>query len=662
MACCWGLLLLLARGTGTDALAAEFYVDGECEVDGDGAGVTPCATAPGAPGPFTRIAVGVKALRPGDTLHVRGGHDGFDGVYRGEYLGIFGDGHLDCRASRCTIRGYQGERPVISGFKTYRDWQQTSPGSAVWFRDMERHDECQGQAPSGGAIARRDPDADWDPQLIVQERTGVRTPLQYNDRIGDARFVEKQLKDDGSWWHDLAGHRSYVNPYGGSDPNRDPGTVLLVPQEQALIVIDGSGECGPGAPRVSHNILFKQLALEGARSKFVEVNGRVGEPASDIRFEAISMRFTGGRYAFHTQRVTRLHVEDAISEWIGRGLSWHDHVHAFRNFHMDHATLRGITCRHLGIDNTGRRAFLDPPWANVLTSWWAGGTCLQVKQSNDVMLQDITAEDLSLVAVALDVSRRTVLDGFDIRRAASAIGLMEFTPAPRPCDERNEAHFCHNYDHVIRNGRIHASGMDPIGAIVVDRNVRDAHKKLQAGQFTAKIYNVAITYPRGAALRVRDVDGVSIWNVSVYGDMATLFPSLGRPQRPARGPAKRPAKGIVVEGDVRTFESRNNIFAGLGDVAIEMMPSAAGGAAGLTCDHDLFDGSRRFRGAGQELHGREGNARFLAVPGSLLKPPDLHVAPNSSARGMGADLSAHFQTDADGKPRRTWDAGAYRVE
>jgi hypothetical protein len=638
---------------GSEALAAERYVDGGCAVDGDGTVVT-CASVSGATGPFKRIAAGVKALRSGDTLHVRGRHDGFDGVYRGEYLGIFGADHLDCRASRCTIRGYQGERPVVSGFKTYGDWQQTSPGSAVWFRDMERHDECQGQGPSGGAAGRRDPDADWDPQLIVQDRTGIRIPLQYNDRIGGARFVEERLKDDGSWWHDLAGHRSYVNPHGGNNPNRDPGTVLLVPQEQALIVIDGSGECGQGPPRVSHNVLVKQIAMEGARSKFVEVNGRVGESASDIRFEAISMRFTGGRYAFHTQRVTRFSVEDAVSEWIGRGLSWHDHVHAFRTFHMDHATLRGITCRHLGSDNTGRRAFLDPPWANVLSSWWGGGTCLQVKQSNDVMLHDITAEDLSLVGVALDVSRRTVLDGFDIRRAASAIALMEFTPAPRPCDERNDAHFCHNYDHVIRNGRIHASGMDPIGAIVVDRNARDAHKKLQAGQFTAKIYNVAITYPRGAAIRVRDVDGVSVWNVSVYGDMSTLFPSLGRPQRPA--------KGIVVAGDVRSFEARNNIFAGRGNVAIEVMSNATGGAAGLTFDHDLFDGSRGFRGAGQELHGRAGSARFLAVPGSLLKPPDLHAAPNSSARGMGANLSAHFQTDADGKPRKTWDAGAYRVE
>ena len=660
--------MVLVVGASIAARAdSQLYVDGGCAVGGDGTVVAPCASASGGPGPFNKLSPGVRALGPGRTLAVRGRHDGFDGVYRGEHLAIYGDGRLDCRASRCTIRGYQDERPVISGFKTYGDWQRVSPTSPVWFRDMERHDECQGLGQSGGEPARHNPDAAWDPQLLVQDRGGTRTALRYNDRVAEPGLVEERLKDDGSWWHDLAGHRSYVNPYGDGNPNRDPRTVLLVPQEQALIVVEGSGTCGPGSSAVSHNVLFKQIALEGARSKFVEVNGAAGEPASDIRFEGISSTFTGGKYAVHVQRVSRFAVDGWTSEWIGRGLSWPDHAHAFRTFQMDGATLTGITCRHLGADGKGQRQFLDPPWADALSSWWSGGTCVQVKQSSDVTLHDIVAEDLSLVGVAFDVSRRVVLDGFDIRRAAAGVGMHEFTPAPSEgCDERNEAHFCHNYDHVIRNGVIHASGMEGAGAIVVERNERDPHKKLQPGQFTARIYNVAITYPGVAALRIRDVDAVSLWNVSIYGDMAKLLPGGARPLRPA--------SGVVLLGDVRSFESRNNIFAHLGDVAIDAEPVATGR---VSFDNDVFDlgdakvarwqrvtyaslaGPRGFREAGQERHGREGSLRFRSVPGSLARPPDLHLASYGPAAAMGVSLSQYFTTDADGRPRRTWDAGAY---
>jgi len=675
----WGVVVLVAgpllaavpRAGAAGSL--QLYVDGGCPVGGDGSAVAPCASAPGAPGPFRTIAAGIEALRPGSTLQVRGRHDAFDGVYR-EYLGIYGARHLDCRAERCTMRGYEGERPVLSGFKTYDDWRQTSPGSQVWFHDMERHDECQGLGLSGAQPARRNPDADWDPQIIVQDRRGDRVPLQYNDRVVDvkapgpqpvdARTVEQRLRDDGSWWHDLAGHRSYVNPYGNGDPNRDPGTVLLVPQQQALIVMEGSGTCGADSSQASHNVLVKQLALEGARSKFVEVNGGMRERASDIRFEDLTMRFTGGKYAFHTQRVTHFSVENSLSEWIGRGLSWADHGHAFRTFQMDGATFTGITCRHLGTDNTGKRGFLDPPWANQPTSWWWGGTCIQVKQSNDVVLRNLVAEDLSLVAVALDVSRRTVLDGFDVRRAANAVGIREFTPMPATgCDERNEQHFCHNYDHVIRNGVIHATGIEGIGAIEIDPNDRDPHKKLQPDQFTAKIYNVAISYPGGAGVRVQGIDGVSVWNVSIFGDLATLLPH-----------GMRPAKGILLVGDVDRFESRNNIFADLGDVAIDVQSPAK---QGPSFDNDLFDlgdarlarwgadsfpalaGADGFQRTGQERHGRQGRPGFTRVPGSLLKPPDLHVAASSAAAGMGASLAKDFANDADGKPRRTWDAGAF---
>jgi len=671
---CWNravaALVLLGTTATVGAAGRQRYVDGACTIEGDGSALAPCASTAGLPGPFATIRAGVEALGPGDTLEVRGRHDAFDGVYRGEYLGIYGEHHLDCRAARCTIRGHGDERPVVSGFTVPRDWRRLAPGSEVWFRDMERHDECQGLGASGGRAQRRDPNADWDPQLIVQDRRGTRVPLQYDDRAGDATRIGTSLTHDGSWWHDLPGHRSYVNPHGRGDPNTDPDATLLVPQQQALLVIDASGTCG--SPLVTHNLLVQQLDFEGPRSKFVEVSGHMKEYATDIRFEDVGMRFCGGRFALHTQWVRRFAVERSVSEWIGRGLSWADHAHAFRLFHMDEASFTRVTCRHLGTDNKGERAFLDPPWANDLSSWWWGGNCMQVKQSNDVVLRDIVAEDLSLVGIALDVSRRTVIDGFDIRRAASGIDLQEFTPAPHPgCDERDERHFCHNYGHVIRNGRIHATGIAAAGGIVVSANRRDRRKKLQPGQFTAKVYNVAISYPGGAGIRVLDVDGVSVWNVSVYGDLSALFPPRGRmvPR----------AKGIALMGDVRRFEARNNVFAGLDEVAIEVMSPVPREESTVSFDHDLFDvgrgGVARWNGArypslagagglhilGQERHGREGRARFRSVPGSAVKPPDLHVEPASAAAGLGADLSAHFTTDADGTPRRSWGAGAYAV-
>jgi hypothetical protein len=342
-------------------------------------------------------------------------------------------------------------------------------------------------------------------------------------------------------------------------------------------------------------------------------------------------------------------------------------------FHMDRATFRDVTCRHFGTDNKGERAFLDPPWAAAHTSWWWGGTCLQVKQSNDVRLERIVAEDLSLIAIALDVSRRVVLDGFDIRRAAGGVDVQEFTPAPAVgCDEREPAHFCHNHDHVIRNGRIHATGMGMGGAIALSPSPRDHRKKLQPGQMTAEIYNVAITYPGGAAVRVRDLDGVSVWNVSVLGDLGNLLSGTPRPWPRA--------KGIVLQGDVRRFAARNNVFGGLRDSAIEVAPSVSGGdAAAVSFDYDLFDagkaplarwggrvlagldGPTGVRVLGQERHGREGGPCFVRSQGSLAQPPDLHLGRGSAAAGMGADLSAHFTTDTDGRTRSTWDAGAYRV-
>lgn len=661
-------MLLAVLAAARAAASTALYVDGGCPVAGDGSAATPCAAAPGAPGPLTRVSAGVARLAPGGTLLVRGRHDGFDGVYRGDVLAIYGDRALDCRAAPCIIRGFAGERPVLSGFTIATGWRRTSAGSRVWFRAMERHDECQGLGPSGGAAARHRPDADWDPQIVVQQRGGERTPLHYNDRVGEAALVERRLVDDGSWWHDLAARTSYVNPWGDGDPNRDPETTLLVPQEQVLIVLDGSGTCGARPARVSHNVRFEQIDLEGARSKFVEVNGRPDEYAGDIRFRDVSMRFGGGRFAFHVQRVARLELDRVTTEWLGRGMSWADHTHAIRAFHMDRAALSRITCRHLGSDNRGRRAFLDPPWAADLPSWWTGGTCLQVKQSNDVTVRDLTAEDLSLVAVAIDVSRRTVVDGFDIRRAASGIDLQEFTPSPPDgCDERNAEHFCHNHDHVVRNGLIHATGIPEAGAIAVSAGRRDARDKLQPGQRTLTVHNVAISHPGGAAVRVRDVDAVAVSHVSAYGAMASLFPDA----------RMRPPRGIVLEGTVHGFQARNNVFARLGDVAIDVVPPALDGEGDVAFDHDLFDvgtaplarwhgqifsgldGPRGLRATGQEPHGREGAPRFASVPGTALRPPRLDLLPGSAAAGIGEALSAELARDLRGRPRHTWDAGAH---
>jgi hypothetical protein len=145
---------------------------------------------------------------------------------------------------------------------------------------------------------------------------------------------------------------------------------------------------------------------------------------------------------------------------------------------------------------------------------------------------------------------------------------------------------------------------------------------------------------------VRDLDGVSVRNVSIYGDLSTLYPPRGR--------VVPRAKGIALMGDVRGFEARNNVFAGLGDVAIEVTSPISREQATVSFDHDLFDLGRsplaRWNGArypsldgagglrviGQERNGREGRAVFRTVPGSAAAPPDLHPAPSSAAAGMKA--------------------------
>src|SRR5262249_24715734 len=172
------------------------------------------------------------------------------------------------------------------------------------------------------------------------------------------------------------------------------------------------------------------------------------------------------------------------------------------------------------------------------------------------------------------------------------------------------------------------------------------------------------THPGAAALRIHDVDGVSLWNVTVYGDLGTVLPGRGR--------AAAPAKGVVLLGDVRGFEARNNVFAALGDVAIEAEPPPG---AAVSFDHDAFDlrsplarwageayatldGPHGFRATGQERHGAAGSVGFRGVPGTLAKPPDVHLV-HGVAVGLGAGLPARFRADVDGRTRPRWDAGAY---
>jgi hypothetical protein len=120
-----GLALVILSGV-TLAGATTYYVDANCQRDGNGLALA-CASTTGGSGPKRTIDAGVALLSsPGDTLRIRGvhpAHDGetadFDGRYFGDQFLV--SGKLGTSAAPITIMPYNysgagtGERTYIDG-------------------------------------------------------------------------------------------------------------------------------------------------------------------------------------------------------------------------------------------------------------------------------------------------------------------------------------------------------------------------------------------------------------------------------------------------------------------------------------------------------------------------------------------------------------------
>ncbi len=84
------IVLFLLSAAPTGLLAATYYVDGGCPLNGGGLAST-CASAAGGAGAFNTLQSGLNALSsPGDILNITGSHGSFDGVYPADYFSISG--------------------------------------------------------------------------------------------------------------------------------------------------------------------------------------------------------------------------------------------------------------------------------------------------------------------------------------------------------------------------------------------------------------------------------------------------------------------------------------------------------------------------------------------------------------------------------------------
>jgi len=289
------------------ALSATYYVDGACANSGTGTSLG-C----GASGPFKTISEGISAMAPGDTLNIRGAHDGFDGLYN-EYVGVWGtaiDAYpgkaLNCTAgSPCVVQGCPAsvcgsdETPTVTGLVRRVDWTQLSGG--VWRRTMEIDTEY---IPGGVTGELAD---DYNPGIVLQG--DERTHLQYGTSNAPA---------EGHWFYEPATHRVYVNPIGTGNPNTD--TKLWVPTRPALFVIQGwSNDC-PAAPNCppTNYVTFRRLSFEGARYKVMAIINGNDEGGNTQVYEDISARHAASVGILGSQFIN-LTMKRVTIEHIARG-------------------------------------------------------------------------------------------------------------------------------------------------------------------------------------------------------------------------------------------------------------------------------------------------------------------------------------------------------
>ncbi len=535
------------------ASAAHFFVDGSCVSSGTGTGL-----ACGGGGPFRTIAEGIQAMGPGDTLDIRGAHDGFDGIYF-EQMNLQNAAPLGGRAVACTsarpcvIQGCRApacpadEQPTIRGMTLRADWIPL--GGGVHARTMEQTPEPDGQSRDA-----------FEPNMIMQANDFPMTMLAY---AGDAR-----TPGPGEWSYAPATHQVFVNPVGGADP----AAQIFVPHFTYNVHL---------LPPTAF-LTLQYLAFEGSRGRGIEA-GRSAGPNSVV--PGLVMSHLVQRYV--TRHFILGHVlpgvviEDSLAELGCRGWSYanpqSDGCFGYRLFNVPGAMVRRNVMRHLG--STGRRrlsgtpgaaawpcSWCDPPWNDPNhTEISATGIGYQIKQTEGATLEDNVAEDLQDGGLSLDVSRHVAVLRNRVTRAIRAFAMRNFTPTAG-CPTLDPAEFCYNSDHLVDGNTFDSVGFggDITGCAIYLEAV--AARANGAGQLAEVSNNTVTNSPTAGICVVNADDATPVSDLNIAHN--TL---IGMP------------RGLIVRDATQRVRVRSNLFT---SVTTDALLLSAEALPGLSLDGD----------------------------------------------------------------------------
>jgi cysteine-rich repeat protein len=444
--------------------AAVYFVDGACATSGTGAGL-----ACGASGPFRTIGEGVDAMHAGDTLNIRGPHDAFDGIYReGVYLtntrpaGIPHGHALDCRASACTLQGYNGERPVVQGARVHPDW--VADGGGVYHRTMEAAAEDAGAEDP--AHLRLDTNGPRDPYNLFTTHppTGADAPEGNVELPYSLRGDNDTAPSVGYWSYDTATQTVYVNPPGGDDPN----TTILVPFLYNALLL--------AAPTA--NVTVQDLDFGWTRMMAADV-GR-----DDSAAVKPNLVFRRDHFKHYRQKGmighldTNILVEDCSFQYCGRGISFNsasgETCYGMRLFGASGGIVRKtptgpVTYQYLGTAGSWRFftatpgtlpfSWGDAPWNDPRHTYaTTRGHGIDLKQTNGNATHDvgsgftvdhIEAAQVQSQVLFFDTSTDGLVDGAYIHECGQAWVMGNYTP---------QAPALYGSNHVVRNSIFRNTG------------------------------------------------------------------------------------------------------------------------------------------------------------------------------------------------------------
>ena len=419
--CCVAIVLAFLTLASGSADAAVRYVDGGCATSGSGAQLA-CGTS----GPFRTVNEGIDVTQPGDTLNVRGAHDGFDGVYF-EQVNLTNDSSLGgrglaCTASqRCTIQGCPSgtcpttEVPTIRAMRRRDDW--TDRGGGVFSRAME-------VTPEVASDGDQDNTRTADPLMVMQ---GTAHPFAMLGYAGD----NVTAPTEGHWSFHPASRQLYVNPTGAPHP-RD---AVQVPHYSYGLL----------AQRPTAYVTLRNLAVEGPRLIGMQLTGQTGTPLAGMIVSDVRIGYFPRHGLRTTTAVPGITIERVTVEYGCRGISWAldsgDGCFGLRLFSIHGGTVRGNAVRHLGATGQMRHSnpsampwpcdWCDPPWNSGSHTYASTtGVGINVKQTEGALVEDNVAEDLSFGAIYIDTTRESTIRGNRTLRSAWGIQQSNYTPSP----------------------------------------------------------------------------------------------------------------------------------------------------------------------------------------------------------------------------------------